>query len=312
MVPAPSATVADLIARAERGFAAAKLRRDGLDQRRKAAIDGVAHALRPTSMDPAIPARRLLFLDLEGPEPLAAVVLGDPDTATHLTWQVSGAGIRPGTAMWGSAREAGELLLAQRAAGAERPAVIAWLGYPAPGLLRAVFNRAARGAVERLAHDIRRIGVLLPDDVHTGIEAHSYGATLAAHALARLAAEEVPTGSRRTRIDTFATTGSAGIPAGLLADPRTLGVPVDRRFEAVATRDHLARWGRVLSGRTAVVGLPFAVEGHPASGLHTVTGHNTSRYVPGTVPAEYGYRDPGTLSLHNLARILNGTTPAFT
>ncbi|GAA1357494.1 hypothetical protein GCM10009596_08700 [Arthrobacter rhombi] len=312
MADTPPATVAELIARAEHRFETAQLRRDAMDQRRKAAIDGVAHALRPTSMDPRIPTRRLLFLDLDGPDPLAAVVLGDPDTATHLTWQVSGAGIRPGTALWGSAREAGELLVAQRAAGAERPAVIAWLGYPAPGLLRAVFNRAARTSVERLAHDIRRIGALLPADVHTGIEAHSYGATLSAHALARLAGEAVPAGARRTRIDTFATTGSAGIPAQLLADPQTLGVPLDRRFEAVATRDHLARWGRLLSRRTAVAGLPFAVEGHPDSGLQAVTGHNTSRYVPGAARAEYGYRDPGTLSLHNLARILIGATPTWT
>ncbi|MBM6620022.1 alpha/beta hydrolase [Micrococcaceae bacterium RIT802] len=312
MASTPPPTVADLIARAERRFETATRQRDGLDQRRKAAIDGVAHALRPTSMDAAIPARSLLFLDLDGPEPLAAVVLGDPDTATHLTWQVSGAGIRPGTAMWGSAREAGELLLAQQAAGAERPAVIAWLGYPAPGLLRAIFNRAARTAVERLTHDIRRIGELLPEAVHTAIEAHSYGATLAAHALARLAAEPAPDGHRRQRIDTLATTGSAGIPARLLADPRTLGVPVDRRFEAVARRDLLARCGRLLSGRTAVAGLPFAVDGHPDSGLHAVTGHNTSRYVPGASHADYGYRDPGTLSLDNLARILIGGAPTWT
>lgn len=310
--PASPATVAGLVARAERGFEIAKRRRDGLDQRRKAAIDGVAHALAPTSMDPAIPPRRLLFLDLDGPEPLAAIVLGEPDTATHLTWQVSGAGIRPGTAMWGTAREAGQLLIEQGRAGAPRPAVVAWLGYPAPGLLRAVFNRTARTAVERLTHDIRRVAELLPPDLHTAIEAHSYGATLAAHALARLAAEPRRPGIRPVRIDTFATTGSAGIPAQLSSGPHGLGVPPGRCFEAVARADLLARTGRLLSGRTAVAGLPFAVEGHPGSGLHAVTGHNTSRYVPGAGHAEYGYRDPGTLSLHNLARILIGGTPTWT
>ena len=41
----------------------------------------------------------------------------------------------------------------------------------------------------------------------------------------------------------------ARVAAHLLADPRTLGVPVDRRFEAVARRDLLARCGRLLSGR---------------------------------------------------------------
>ncbi|WP_372697207.1 alpha/beta hydrolase [Arthrobacter sp. JSM 101049] len=311
-MPSTPASVADLIARAERGFEVATRRRDALDQPRKAAIDGVAHALAPTSMDRAIPPRRLLFLDLDGPEPLAAVVLGDPDTASHLTWQVSGAGIRPGTAMWGTAREVGELLLEQRRAGAPAPAVIAWRGYPAPGLLRAIFNRTARTAVERLTHDIRRIADLLPAGVHTALEAHSYGATLAAHALARLATEPARPGRRPPRIQAFATTGSAGIPTHLLTAPEGLGVPAGHCFEAVARADLLARCGRLLSGRTTVAGLPFAVDGHPESGLHAVTGHNTSRYLPGATHADYGYRDPGTLSLHNLARILIGAPPAWT
>lgn len=312
MVSAEPATVAELINRAELGFEVVKGRRDGFDQDRKAAVDGVAHALRPTSMNPRLPARRLLFLDLEGPHPLAAVVLGDPDHATHLTWQISGAGIRPGTAMWGTAREAGELLLQQRAAGAERPAVIAWLGYPAPGLLKALSDRTARTCSARLAYDIRRVGKLLPRAVHTAIEAHSYGATLAAYTLARLENEAVPVATAGTRIQTLATIGSAGIPDRLLRDPSSLGIPPNRRYEAVASRDLLARSGRLLSGRTTVAGLPFAVEGHPESGLHAVTGHNTSRFVPGIDEPEYGYRDPGTVSLHNLARILIGGTPEFT
>ena len=311
MVSGTPATVAELITRAEHDFENIKRRRDGLNQDRRAAVDGVAHALRPTSMNSRLPARRLLFLDLAGPHPLAAVVLGDPDHATHLTWQISGAGIRPGTAMWGTAREAGELLLQQRAAGAEHPAVIAWLGYPAPGLVKALSDHTARTCASRLAYDIRRVGELLPLTTHTAIEAHSYGATLAAYALARLGAEAHQPATSGTRIDTLATIGSAGIPECLLRDPSGLGIPPHRRYEAVARKDLLARYGRVLSGRTTVAGLPFAVEGHPDSGLHAVTGHNTSRFVPGTDDPEYGYRDPGTLSLHNLARILIGGTPEF-
>lgn len=300
-----------MIARAERAFEVTKRRRDSLDRPRKAAIDGVAHALRPTSMNPALPARRLLFLDLEGPFPLAAIVLGDPDHATQLTWQVSGAGIRPGTAMWGTAREAGELLISQRAAGAERPAVISWLGYRAPGLLKALSNRPARTSAARLAYDIARIAQLVPPGAHTGIEAHSYGATLAAHSLERLASDVAHGVMQRFPINTIATIGSAGIPDRLLRGPACLGVPPERRYEAVARRDLLARSGRILSGRTASAGLPFAVEGHPEAGLHAVTGHNTSRFVPGSGTTKYGYRDPDTLSLHNLARILIGGTPDF-
>ena len=140
-------------------------------------------------MDPAIPPRHLLYLDLDGPEPLAAVAVGDLDAATHVTWQLSGSGIRVRTAMWGTAREAGQLLLEQRVVGAPNPAVVAWLGYSSPGLLRAVSNRAARTAVERLTHDLLTFARLRPDRPFTAMEAHSYGATLAAHALEKLRGE---------------------------------------------------------------------------------------------------------------------------
>jgi hypothetical protein len=305
----PEATsYAQLCDRAEALLDRWKTRRDAQTQPVKAAIDGVAHALDSGSMDAAIPARRLLFLDLEGPEPLAAVAVGDLDTATHVTFQLSGAGIRARTAMWGTAREAGQLAIEQAAAGAQRPAVVAWLGYPAPGLVRALVNGTARTAVERLAFELQRFARLRPDAPHTAIEAHSYGATLAAHTLARLAGR--PTASvRAPRIDALATTGSAGMPRALAIHPERLGVETHRIFEGVARSDWLARWGRTLSGRLLVPGRPFAVDGNPELGLFPVTGHNTSRFVPSAARPSYGYRDPGTLSLHNLARITTGADP---
>lgn len=294
----------ELTRRAELRFAAAKDRRSALPQRRRAALDGVAHALRAGSMDPAIPQRHLLYLDLEGPEPLAAVAVGDLDAATHVTWQISGSGIRAATAMWGTVREAGQLLLEQRAVGAEDPAVVAWLGYPAPGLLRAVFNTSARAAVERLTHDLLTFARLRPDAPHTAVEAHSYGATLAAHALSSLASAH-----RAVRIDALATTGSAGMPRRLAREPALLGVPGGSLFEGVAADDHLARAGRLLSGRALLEGRRFGVDGLPGLGLLPVTGHNTSRFVPGSRSPSYGYRDPGTQSLRNLALVTTGRAP---
>lgn len=304
VLPASYAEVSDA---AEARLEILKSRRDGLPQRKKAAIDGVVHALNPAAMDPAIPRRRLLYLDLQGPEPLAAIVVGDLDTATHVTWQLSGAGIRATTAMWGTVREAGQLLLEQRLVGERNPAVVAWLGYPAPGLLRAVFNRTARTAVERLAHDLRRFARLRPDSPRTVIEAHSYGATLAAHALERLAAGAGGAGG--LRVHALATTGSAGMPRRLARDPALMGLAGDAVFEGVATSDSLARAGRLLSGRSLVPGRGFGVDGAPVLGLLPVTGHNTSRFVPGAHRSSYGYRDPGTQSLRNLALVTTGRGP---
>ncbi|GER22384.1 hypothetical protein NCCP1664_08810 [Zafaria cholistanensis] len=291
-----------LAERAAERFERLKRLRDALPQRGKAAIDGVAHAL-ADSMDPAIPPRHLLYLDLEGPEPLAAVAVGDLDAATHVTWQLSGSGIRVRTAMWGTVREAGQLLLEQRAVGAPDPAVVAWLGYSSPGLLRAVFNRAARTAVERLTHDLLTFARMRPDRPFTAMEAHSYGATLAAHALEKLRGE-----SAAPAISALATTGSAGMPRRIAGNPGLLGIPAERIFEAVASDDLLARAGRILSGR-ALVGRRFAVDGLPELGLLPVTGHNTSRFVPGAARARHGYRDPGTLSLRNLALVTTGSLP---
>ena len=78
-------------------------RRDGLGRQARSALDGIVHALKPEGMDPHLPARHLLDYVLEGPDgPRAVVAAGDPATATHLTWLVSGMGIRPQTAMWGT------------------------------------------------------------------------------------------------------------------------------------------------------------------------------------------------------------------
>ena len=300
--PDPPRTYRALTERATERFERLKRVRDAMPQRRKAAIDGVAHAL-ADSMDPAIPPRHLLYLDLDGPEPLAAVAVGDLDAATHVTWQLSGSGIRVRTTMWGTAREAGQLLLEQRAVGAPNPAVVAWLGYSSPGLLRAVSNRAARTAVERLTHDLLTFARLRPDRPFTAMEAHSYGATLAAHALEKLRGE-----TSAPVVSALATTGSAGMPRRIAGNPGLLGIPEGHIFEAVAADDLLARAGRLLSGRT-LVGRRFAVDGRPALGLSPVTGHNTSRFVPGATPGARGYRDPGTLSLRNLALVTTGFHP---
>lgn len=281
-------------------------RRDALSPRQARALDGVLHALRPDSMDAAIPPRVLVDHDLDAPDgPVAAIAVGDVDAPTHMTWQVSGMGITAHTAAWGSAREAGGLLLAQRRAGAPRPCVVAWLGYPAPPWWRVLGDGPARRGAERLRAHLegweRRPrpphGGIGPA-VHTAVEAHSYGTLVAAHALA---------GSAH-RVDVLALSGAVGLPRRLARALAGPGGPAAAVFEARAPGDRLAWLGRVLAGRSpwpAVQALP--VRADEAAGLIGVSGHNSARWRPetgGTTPR--GYRDPGTVTLSALGRVTAG------
>ncbi|TFI09334.1 alpha/beta hydrolase, partial [Thiopseudomonas sp. 4R-3cl] len=223
-------------------------RRDGLGRQARSALDGIVHALKPEGMDPHLPARHLLDYVLEGPDgPRAVVAAGDPATATHLTWLVSGMGIRPQTAMWGTAREAAHLAAAQRAAGAPRPVVIGWLGYPAPTPWRVVLDGPGRRGGAMLAADVRawweflRHGPGEDDDVapalrargtavHGAVEAHSYGSLVAAHALRLLADRglqpddaEAPWPAERP-VEALVVSGTVGLPATLAARAAHLGL----------------------------------------------------------------------------------------
>ena len=151
---------ARLSAIAQTRFEALCAIRGRLRRSHRQALDGTAHALREGSMDPAIPGRHLLYLDLSAREPLAAIVVGDLDTATHVTWQLSGTGIRARNALWGSVREAGQLYLEQRTVGVEEPAVVAWLGYRSPNMLSALLNGSAHRGVEILERDLETFAAL--------------------------------------------------------------------------------------------------------------------------------------------------------
>ncbi len=300
-MPAPDG-YARLSAAARRRFEALCKVRGGLRITHRQALDGTAHALRPGAMDPAIPARHLLYLDLSGREPLAAVAVGDLDTATHVTFQLSGTGIRARNALWGSVREAGQLYLEQQEVGIDEPAVVAWLGYPAPNLASALLNHAARRGLRRLGQDLGVFARLRPDAPHLALEAHSYAATLAAQVLDRASGYGV-------RAQALAVIGSAGIPRQLSRAPGRLNVPTQNVYEAIAPGDNLALFGRALSGRKLLAGHAFSVGSRPELGLHAVTGHNTSQHLPGIPGSPRGYRDPDTLCLRNLALITTGQRP---
>ena len=276
-------------------------RRDGLGRQARSALDGIVHALKPEGMDPHLPARHLLDYVLDGPDgPRAVVAAGDPATATHLTWLVSGMGIRPHTAMWGTAREAAQLAAAQRAAGAPRPAVLAWLGYAAPTPWRVLLDGPGRRGGERLADDVAawwdfartgagetedRAGE--PDDdrpslrargtaLHGAVEAHSYGSLVAAHALRLLAERGLQPDDVEVLDDTDGGAdgdAEAGAEAGAAATARHAARPAERPVEAL-----------VVSG---AVGLPAALAAR-AGRLGLPPGRVFRAQAPGDVLARVG------------------------
>lgn len=293
---------ARLSAQAHSRFEALCAIRGRLGKTHRQGLDGTAHALRAGSMDPAIPARHLLYLDLSAREPRAAVAVGDLDTATHVTFQLSGTGIRARSALWGSVREAGQLYLEQRKVGIPAPAVVAWLGYRTPNLAGALLNRAARRGLDRLGEDLATFARLRPDRPHLAVEAHSYAASLAAQVLDARSAYGV-------RAQALAMIGSAGIPRHLSRTPGRLNVPPQHIHEAIAEGDWLALIGRLLSGRKLLSGHEFNVGARPELGLQAARGHNTSQFRDGDPSSAKGYRDPGTLSLRNLALVTTGQRP---
>lgn len=309
-------------------------RRAALGRRARRALDGIVHALRPDGMDPDLPARHLLDYALDGPDaPRAVVAAGDPSEATHLTWLVSGMGIRPQTAMWGTAREAAQLAAAQRAAGAPRPVVLAWLGYTAPTPWRVLLDGPGRRGGQALAADLAAwrehvhgpaggtvaAGGALPlrargTAVHTAVEAHSYGSLVAAHALRLLAErrlqpeDDAAAHAVERLVDVIVISGAVGLPAALAARAGRLGLPPGRVFRAQAPGDVLSRVGRAVGRRQdwadAVV-LPVT----PRPGLEgaAVRGHRTARWSPGSgADSARGYRDAGTVTLAATARVTAG------
>jgi hypothetical protein len=260
------------------------------------------------------PQRYLIELTPE-PRPLAAVAIGDPDTAMQVTYDVPGMGTySDDMQLWAQAAQ--NVYTEQGKAGApSHRSVIAWIGYvtPPPGIDAALGGYAARGA-PRLVAALRgfkasRSGAV---GVDLSVIAHSYGTTTAANALA----------SRKLGVFAFVMLGSAGIEP-TIRDARALHV--EHVYAGEASGDTQAQWGRVTrtDPRSPSFGATILnVEG--ASGKLPVTNHEpikhsswnndptSAAYAKVTDLDElakrfsdhvttFGYLDAGTESLANAA-----------
>lgn len=267
------------------------------------------------------PERHLVQLT-DDPMPLAAVAIGDLDTARQVTFAVPGMGTySDDMQLWAVAAE--NLHRAQGRAGApDARAVVAWIGYvtPPPGLDATAGGYAARGA-PLLRSDLRALAAVR-EGSRTGdplevvsIVAHSYGTTMAADAL-----NEDDLGAH-----SFVMLGSAGVEAFIGS---TAGLHADRVFAGEAALDQEAVLGRIqrVDPRSPAFGATvIGVDGDPARGLAAVTGHDPVLHSPynddPTSKAwtkypdaaersrlyaqhmqQFGYLDGGTQSLDGAAR----------
>lgn len=154
-------------------------------------------------------ARTLISLSDDEP-PLAAVAIGDLDTATNVTWAVPGMG--SSTREMTDWADSSQHIFDEQflVGGPEDRAVIAWVGYEAPPVpvtggpdLGVFASDYARTGGDRLAQSIGGLDAVRSGEMPTtNVVAHSYGTTTAAFGLTQ---DDV-------RVDTFTTIGSAGLP----------------------------------------------------------------------------------------------------
>ena len=213
--------------------------------------------------------RYLIELTTDSP-PLAAISVGNLDTARIVTFAVPGMGtFSTDMQLW--TRAASNLYHAQSAAGAHKQAVIAWMGYRTPPVgVEATRDTYANRGAQLLRRDI--VGIRASRDTAQqpviNIVAHSYGTTTAAKAL-----------SPELDVRTLVMLGSSGVDSSVrTADD----LAADAVFSGESSADLQARWGRL--ERTNPSSRAFgatilSVDGDGAD-LKAVTGHEPILHSP--------------------------------
>ncbi|MGO4299995.1 alpha/beta hydrolase [Leifsonia sp. RAF41] len=263
------------------------------------------------------PARHLIGLSLDRP-PLAAIALGDLDSASDITFVVPGMGTyTDDMQLW--TQSAQNLWDEQGEVGAPtRRAVVSWIGYvtPPPGVDAALGDYAARGA-PLLTADLRGVNAVRVDALPRALNvvAHSYGTTTSANALSD---------ARDLGVYAFVMLGSAGIEERI---PNASALHTQHVYAGEAEADGEARFGRFTrrDPRSPSFGATvISVDGDTAADLLPVTGHapvlhspwnddplssawshitNTALFEQKYAEhlAHYGYLDAYTESLRNAA-----------
>lgn len=245
--------------------------------------------------------------------PLAAVSIGDLDTATNVTWAVPGMGSSTKT-MTGWVQAAQNVADEQvKVDGPGNRAVIAWMGYeapPAPPDL-GVFNEdAAENGGAKLAESIRGLDAVRAGDMpRTNVLAHSYGTTTASIGLT----------APGVHVDSFTSIASAGIPQTI---PTAQDIQADHVYAGQAQDTFVGIPG--LGDQYAYIGRGFSVPyrldpTNSSFGAETFGADGADGFEPVQDHGVHtdkgnGYLDPGTESLRNVAKTTTGhgdrVTPA--
>lgn len=253
--------------------------------------------------------RYLLSFSADRP-PLAAVSIGNPDTASNVTYAIPGMGTTT-RSMTGWTNAAQNLFDEQLHAAPERDsAVVAWIGYRTPpiplsqGQFEVMSNDLAQEGAEKLSKALAGLVATRDDPVALNIAGHSYGTTTGSIAL---------TLAGTPRVETFVAMGSAGLP-------ETIDSASDLNVDSVYTGqarnvlpglesgqgDQWAWVGRlspehpVDPASSSFGGRVFGADGD--NGMRPVTDHIA---LVGSGEG-WGYFDLGTEALRNAALALSG------
>ena len=286
---------------------------DEVQTEQLAALRAIQGALRSTT-EPSM----LIELTTDSP-PLAAISVGDLDSARVVTFAIPGMGtLSTDMQLW--TRAAANIYDSQVAAGAHRHAVIAWMGYRTPPVgVEATRDTYANRGAQLLRRDILGIRASrgTTQQPVINIVAHSYGTTTAAKAL-----------SPDLDVRTLVMLGSAGVDSSV----RTAGdLAAEAVFSGESSADLQARWGRLerTNPSSAAFGATILGVDGDESGLNAVTGHEPILHSPWNDDPEsplwmsyanvkvreslyadhmesFGYLDVGTESLVSVGAV---TTP---
>lgn len=285
------------------GYAAAQAYAERLDQVRSRVkgLEDIESSL--ASPDGGTP-RHLITLTADSP-PLAAVSIGDLDTADNITYAIPGMGTTT-EGMGGWARAAQNLVDQQdRADSGRTHATVAWIGYQTPpipiaeGGFEVMHNDLADAGASNLARDLRSLDSV-NSAAQVSVVAHSYGTTTASLALTR---DDV-------HVDAFVTLGSAGLPANVdsAADVHA-GLVFSGQAQDVWAIDpaHGDQWA--WTGRLSPEHPINPIDPEFGSHSFSVAGDGTLRAVTdhGAVTSdEGGYLDKQTEALRNVALATTG------
>ena len=230
------------------------------------------------------PPARLLTLDLAGAGRVA-IGLGDVDRAQNVAVVVPGMGEDAGHGIARTVARAADLLAEAGRQSAQSTAVVAWVGYAAPGWRQVPFPGRARAGGWMLTADLATLAAARTGEpAHVTLVGHSYGSTVVGAAM--------QAGPRRA--DDLVLLGSPGVLADRVGQ---LGLSGRHAYVGEAALDPIAD--------TGVFGADPGDRSFGATRIR-VDAAPGQPWPDQILAAHSRYFDPGSESLRNIARVVVG------